>query len=114
MLQLGQTTKSLLSSLELQNSRKKQCQDQCFRDNEENKSLKLKESQLNRELKIREERIRHLENSLKSNFTRNMCSEQGVIRRLVQHITSLEEEYNENYSELVDLVILLKSQIKKD
>ena len=43
-----------------------------------------------------------------------MCSEQGVIRSLVQHITSLEEEYNENYSELVDLVILLKSQIKKD
>lgn len=92
---------------------KKQLQDFYMRESDNINEVRLQVSQLERELRIKDDRIFYLESSFKSSLSRGQNG-QELIANLLNQVTNLEELYSNNYREQVDMMIYLKSLINKE
>ena len=104
----------MISTFDIQKAQQKQFNEQYFRETEEYNALKLKISQYHRELCIRDDRILYLENSLKASIIRNKSTDNEMLRNLNSQIINLEDNYNQSYNEMVELIVILKTWIQKD
>ena len=114
MSKLNTQLKSMISTFDIQKAQQKQFNEQYFRETEEYNALKLKISQYHRELCIRDDRILYLENSLKASIIRNKSTDNEMLRNLNSQIINLEDNYNQSYNEMVELIVILKTWIQKD
>ena len=92
---------------------KKQLKDYYMRESDNINEIRLQVSQLERELRIKDDRIFYLESSFKSSLSRGQNG-QELISNLLNQVASLEELYSNNYREQVDMMIYLKSLINKE
>lgn len=106
--------KSLTSAIDAQKAEGLKTTAALHQVSEDLKSLNLKLNQANREISIRDERISYLENSLKTSLLRNRYVDQAPLRTLLSQVALLEEKYSDAYNEIIEVLVVLKSQIQKD
>jgi chromosome segregation ATPase len=110
---IATSLKSWSGKLEASFINKKQLHEHYIRDCEGLNEIRLQVSQLERELRIKEDRIFYLETSLKSSLSRSRPDFE-FFNALLQQVSNLEANFSESLKELVDMIVYLKAVLSKE